>query len=149
MNLQGRPATDVDTAELAALNQQLIRDEGHRNSMSADELENLMREWLGGEYDATIFTINDSTVGYALYKRESEWTYLRQFFVLPELRRTGIGRAAIQWLLKNPWQDAPRIRLDVLVGNAHGIAFWRSIGFQDYCITMEMEVASPDRQNET
>ena len=43
----------------------------------------------------------------------------------------------------------PRIRLEVLVGNANGIAFWRSIGFQDYCVTMEMDVASPDSQDET
>jgi hypothetical protein len=33
-----------------------------------------------------------------------------------------------------------RVRRDVLVGNAGGIAFWRSLGFADYCLTMELEV---------
>ena len=47
---------------------------------------------------------------------------------------------AIAWLLENVWKDAPRIRLDVLVGNSDGIKFWRSLGFADYCVTMEKPV---------
>jgi GNAT superfamily N-acetyltransferase len=63
--------------------------------------------------------------------------YVRQFFVRPERRRQGIGRAAWAWLRANPWREAPRICLDVLIGNGSGIQFWRSLGFEDYCITME------------
>jgi ribosomal protein S18 acetylase RimI-like enzyme len=81
--------------------------------------------------------------------RGAEWTYLRQFFILPELRRRRIGRAAMRWLVQNPWRDESRIRLDVLVGNTDGIAFWRSIGFQDYCFTMEMDTRYQDLQDET
>lgn len=147
MNVEGKIAIDADSPQLAAMNLQLISDEGHRNSMSAAELEERMRKWLGGEYEAAIFAVNRSTVAYALYKRETDWIFLRQFFVVPELRRQGIGRAAMNWLLQNPWRDAPRIRLDVLVGNADGIAFWRSIGFQEYCITMEMD--SPVQLHDT
>jgi predicted acetyltransferase len=121
------------------MNQQLIRDEGHRNAMSIRELEARMSEWLNGAYDATLFSVQSSTVGYALYRREVEWTYLRQFFILPSMRGRGIGRAAVQWLSNHSWRESPRIRIDVLVGNADAIAFWRAIGFRDYCITMEME----------
>jgi ribosomal protein S18 acetylase RimI-like enzyme len=63
--------------------------------------------------------------------------YLRQFYVPLELRRQGIGRAAIEHLRAHYWQDRPRIRLDVLCGNATGIAFWRAVGFEDYCLTLE------------
>ena len=59
-----------------------------------------------------------------------------------ELRRRGIGRSAMNWLRENCWSDAERVRLDVLVGNTSGIAFWRSVGFADYCLTMEREIAS-------
>jgi len=145
MNLEGRTAVDTDIAQLAAMNQQLIHDSGHHNAMSTDELKDRMKKWLVGEYDVTIFTVNASTVGYALYKSECDWTYLRQFFILPELRRKGIGGTAMQWLFQNPWRDTPRIRIDVLIGNTEGIAFWRSIGFQDYCITMEMDALSQDQ----
>ena len=144
MNLEGRIATNADAVQLAALNQQLIRDEGHRNSMSVPELEDRMRNWLVNEYQASIFMVDGATAGYALYKHEQDWTYLRQFFILPELRRRGLGRAAMHWLVQNSWRNARRIRLDVLVGNTDGISFWRSVGFQDYCITMDMNTAPHD-----
>lgn len=132
-----RNATAADVFVLARMNHQLIRDEGHRNRMSVSELEERMRSWLEGEYQAVLFEDEQGAVGYALYKWEAEWVYVRQFFVQPERRRQGIGRAAWAWLQQNRWREAPRIRLDVLIGNAVGIQFWRSLGFEDYCITME------------
>ncbi len=32
-----------------------------------------------------------------------------------------------------------RIRVEILVVNASGIAFWRAVLFQDYCLTLELE----------
>jgi GNAT superfamily N-acetyltransferase len=132
-----RFATAADAPVLARLNHQLIRDEGHRNAMSADELKARMQSWLGGEYQAVLFKDGEGIAGYALFKRDPEWIYLRQFFVEPARRRKGIGTAAFEWLVANAWSEVPRVRLDVLVGNAAGIEFWRSLGFADYCITME------------
>jgi GNAT superfamily N-acetyltransferase len=96
-----------------------------------------MRTWLEGEYQAVLFEVDDVAAGYALYRWEAEWVYVRQFFIQPERRRQGLGRAACAWLRQNPWREARRIRLDVLVGNASSIQFWRSLGFEDYCITLE------------
>src|SRR5262249_7971841 len=138
--MQYRLATADDTLLLATMNHRLIRDEGHRNAMSVGELEGRMRTWLESDYHAILFEDDDGTAGCALFKQEPEWTYLRQFFVEPARRRMGIGTAAIEWLLANAWQNAPRIRIDVLVGNGEGIEFWRSCGFADYCITMERPV---------
>jgi GNAT superfamily N-acetyltransferase len=132
-----RIATSVDAHLLAPMNFQLIRDEGHRNPMSVAELETRMQGWLAGEYEAVLFEDDQGAAGYSLFKREPDWIYLRQFFVQPNRRRHGIGRAAMTWLLENVWKDAPRIRLEVLVGNSQGIEFWRSMGFGDYCMTME------------
>jgi GNAT superfamily N-acetyltransferase len=132
-----RFATVSDARVLASMNHRLIRDEGHRNAMSVAELAERMAGWLAGEYQAVLFEEGQETVGYALFRPDSEWVYLRQFFVQPEKRRMGIGRAAMRWLLENAWYHAPRIRLDVLVGNTSGIAFWRSLGFADYCLTLE------------
>ena len=133
------PASDLDLPVLAELNQQLIRDEGHRNRMSLAELEERMQGWLRGEYAAVLFRNESEPIGYALYRREAEHIYLRQFFVRPEYRRQGVGRAALEWLRANAWPGTARIRLDVLVGNERGIAFWRSVGFRDYCLTMELD----------
>ncbi len=132
-----RFAAVADVNLLAVMDHQLIRDEGHRNTMSVPEIEERMSKWLQGEYQAILFEDDLGAAGYALFKREPEWVYLRQFFVLPERRRTGVGTAAVIWLAANAWKDAPRIRLDILANNPAGAAFWRSLGFLDYCITME------------
>lgn len=134
-----RLATPADCRLLAEFNAQLIRDEGHRNPMSVAELAERMRAWLAGEYRAVIFAAEQGPVGYALFREEPEHIYLRQFFVQHDSRRQGIGRAAIEHLVRNEWPRHKRIRLDVLVGNTAAIAFWHSVGFADYCLTMERE----------
>jgi GNAT superfamily N-acetyltransferase len=122
------------------MNAQLIHDEGHRNSMTVQQLVKRMSGWLAGEYQATVFEAEAKTIGYALYRIEPEYVYLRQLFVQPHLRRRGIARRALEWLRENAWGARPRVRIDVLVGNKTGIEFWRSVGFVDYCITLEREI---------
>jgi len=137
--MQIRPATVEDAETLGALNAQLIRDEGHRNAMTIPQLVERMADWLRVDYEAAIAEERGTIVGYALFRRCAEYVYLRQLFVKAEDRRRGIGRSLFQWLLQNAWQAAPRIRIDVLVGNDAGRRFWESIGFREYCLTMEME----------
>ena len=134
-----RLATAADAGLLAAFNQQLIRDEGHRNSMNLAELTERMSGWLKGEYQAAMFELEGTAVGYALFRSEPEYIYIRQLFVTAEHRRKGIARTAIAWLRKNRWSDTDRLRIDVLVGNSAAREFWKSVGFRDYCITMESE----------
>jgi GNAT superfamily N-acetyltransferase len=136
--MEYRLATVADAPALASMNEQLIRDEGHRNSMTLAELTTRMAGWLAGEYEAVLFEEVGSPVGYALYRRDPEYVYLRQFHVLPACRRQGTGSAAIRWLWQHAWAGG-RVRVEVLVGNVGGIAFWRALGFTDYCLTLELE----------
>lgn len=140
MTLIFQRAGSADTAVLSELNAALIQDEGHRNRMTIPELESRMRSWLEAEYEAVLMTSGSEVIGYALYRYEPDYVYLRQFFVMPSSRRQGIGRAAMEWLRKNVWKDATRLRVEVLIGNAAGIAFWRAVGFADYCLTLERPV---------
>ncbi len=135
--MQFHDATSGDAPLRAALNKRLIEDEGHRNSLSIEQLASRMSLWLVSEYRATVFTLAEKVVGYALFRQEPDHIYIRQFFVVSEHRRKGLGRAAVEWLRCHEWAGTPRVRLDVLVGNGHGIAFWRALGFTDYCLTME------------
>lgn len=138
--MEFRFATIKDAPLLAEMNQRLIGDEGHRNSMSPAELEQRMTDWLATDgYRAVLFESGATAIGYCLYRHESDHVYVRQYYVASETRRQGIATAAWRWLTQNAWEDAIRIRLDVLVGNTAGIAFWRSLGFLDYCVTMELE----------
>lgn len=137
--LSFRRAGSGDAGHLAEMNARLIRDEGHRNPMTGPELVERMRDWLRGSYDAVLFEIDGAVAGYALYRLEPDHAYLRQFFVESACRRQGVGRTALQWLWRHAWPDAPCLRVHVLVANEAGIAFWRSVGFRDYYLTMEAE----------
>jgi len=133
-----RVATVNDAPLLAELNHQLIHDEGHRNPMSVPELADRMRDWIISDYSAILFESDSDVVAYALYREEKESLYLRQFFVRRELRRSGIGRQCIDILFSEIWPQDKRISVDVLTQNTGGISFWRSVGFSDYCLTLEI-----------
>jgi len=133
-----RQATLEDCAVLARLNHELIQDEGHRNRMTVTELENRMRGWLSGEYCATIFEENGEVVGYALFREQPEDIYLRQLFVVRHRRSQGLGRQAVEILRSQVWPRTKRLTVDVLVTNKRAVAFWRAIGYTDYCLTLEI-----------
>jgi GNAT superfamily N-acetyltransferase len=136
-----RPATVDDCPRLAELNQQLIRDEGHRNRMTVAELEQRMRGWLAGEYRAVLYEDGGEVVAYALFREQPEEIYLRQLFVVRHRRGQGIGRRAVELLRTQVWPKTKRLTVDVLVANQRGVAFWRAVGYTDYCLTLEL---SPD-----
>jgi GNAT superfamily N-acetyltransferase len=137
MKLSWHEASDADLGLLAEWNHQLIRDEGHRNPMSVVQLAERMKTWLNGEYRAVVFS-SDEPVAYALFRKEEGSVYLRQFFVRRNRRRAGIGRAAFSILKEQIWPSGVRLTVDVLCQNQGSIAFWRSVGYRDYCLTLEM-----------
>jgi len=137
-----RFANPTDAAVLAPLNAQLICDEGHRNPMTIRQLTDRMSSWLHGEYKAVLFEADSSIVGYALYRFEPEFVYLRQLFVVHDFRRQGVGKEALLWLWANAFPATSRLRIEVLVENQAARSFWNSMGFKEYCITMEAQNAA-------
>jgi predicted acetyltransferase len=133
-----RRATASDCALLAELNHQLIRDEGHRNKTTVPELEQRMKGWLASEYNAVIFEKVGEVVAYALYREQPEEIYLRQLFVARNRRRQGIGKEAVKILRSKIWPPNKRLTVEVLVKNEVAVAFWRAVGYQDYCLTLEI-----------
>jgi GNAT superfamily N-acetyltransferase len=140
MPLSFRLATVADIDELAELNARLIEDEGHRNPLTPAELKHRMREWVESTYSAVLFNRDASTAAYALYCEGDQFgerfIFLRQFFVKPEFRRQGIGRAAIRILYDEIWPPNSRVALDVLCHNSAGRAFWEAMGFREYSMTV-------------
>jgi GNAT superfamily N-acetyltransferase len=141
--LTHRRATAGDLDLLAEMNLRLIRDEGHRNAMSVAELKQRMAQWLSGEYVALIFEEDgfqerSAVVAYALYAEREDEIYLRQLFVARERRRQGIGRWAVAILRSEVWPQTKRLTVEVLVRNAAAVAFWRAVGYADYCLTLEI-----------
>jgi len=131
-------ATADDCPLLAELNHQLIQDEGHRSRMRVAELERRMRDWLAGDYRAVLFEERSEVVAYALFRELPDEVYLRQLFVVRHRRREGIGGRAVDTLRTEVWPKDKRLTVEVLVANERGVAFWRSVGYADYALTLEI-----------
>jgi ribosomal protein S18 acetylase RimI-like enzyme len=136
--MKWRLATKRDCKILAEMNHQLIADEGHRNPMSVTELEGRMRNWLEEDYEVILFEDRGEAAAYALYRIQTGEVYLRHFFVVRHRRRQGLGRLAMGMLLNDIWPKAQRLTVSVLTHNEAAVKFWRSLGYRDYCLTMEM-----------
>jgi predicted acetyltransferase len=106
--------------------------------MTVPELEQRMREWLSTEYQAVIFEQNNEVVAYALFREQPNEIYLRQLFVVRHRRSQGIGCRAVEILRSQIWPKSKRLTVDALVSNSRGVAFWRKIGYTDYCVTLEI-----------
>ena len=131
-----RPADTNDLDMLADFNSQLIKDEQHSNPMNVIELKQRMSNWLEREYSAMVVEISNRAAGYVLWRQEDDHLYIRQFFIVPELRRHGIGKDVI-FALKNSHWKGKKLRLEVLINNVGARRFWGSTGFSEYCLTLE------------
>ncbi|MBI2949171.1 MAG: GNAT family N-acetyltransferase [Verrucomicrobia bacterium] len=137
-----RLATLEDLDLLAALNEQLIQDEGHPNDLTQPQLVERIRNWLQGDHRAVLFEEGGEVLAYALYcvgerSPEDRFIFLRHFFVQRARRRQGIGREAVRLLLTAVFPPKARVLLDVLAHNQGAKDFWRKLGFTEHCVTFE------------
>ena len=123
-----------DVPRLAQMNKRLIEDEGSSNPMTVPELEMRMAGFLEEGYGAFFFEEDSTVVGYALVRYTSQPLYLRQFYIERDCRRRHLGEQAFQMLLGHLRTDT--IDIDVLPRNRAGRAFWKSLGFEETCISM-------------
>jgi GNAT superfamily N-acetyltransferase len=137
-----RVATLDDCSLLAGMNHLLLEDEKHRNRfMTLPQLEERMRSFLSGDYRGVIFEDGGEVVAYALYREQAEEIYLRQLFVARHRRRQGHGRRAVETLRSEIWPGNKRLTVDVLLHNTVAVAFWRSVGYKDYLLGLEIPAA--------
>lgn len=140
--MKHRMATLEDVPLLGQMNRQLVEDERHRNQFKSDAwLEERMRQFLSGGYEAVLFEQDGCVVAYALYTQHrdhADTVHLRQIFVDRACRRQGVGREAMRILREEVWPPDKRITVGVLVGNRAAQAFYETAGFKPYSIELEL-----------
>lgn len=130
-------ATVADCQALAEMNKQLIVDEGHSNSMNIQELKERMIKFIENEYKCYLIKPEQTLVGYCLFRDDIDYIYIRQLFVINEYRKQGYGRNCLEELKEIEWKNR-KIRTEVMSHNSNGINFWKKVGFNDYCVVMEI-----------
>ena len=111
--------------------------------MNNNQLRERMQGWISTqEYSAVLFDLPSASqkeIGYALFQERTEDIYLRQFLITQDFQRSGLGTIAFQILKKEYWPQAKRVTVETLSNNPRALGFWRSLGFQDYSVQLELE----------
>lgn len=133
------PAGEADIDLLAEMNAGLSRDEGASiaNQPHAFFVER-MTGFLAGEYAAMVLRDGDVPVGYVLYRRHEGYLHVRQYYIVEDYRRQGLGRACFERLRREVFPPDMPIGLEVLTTNPRGNAFWRAVGFAPLYTAMRM-----------
>ena len=133
-----RRARQQDVPRLAVWNAQLIRDERNDQAAPDHEIEPRLREWLAKDYVACVFEADSTAFGYAIFRDLPDCVHLRHFFVEAAFRRRGLGRRAFE-LLREMFPRGKRVLVEVLVGNMAAAAFWKSVGFGERYLGLQLD----------
>lgn len=138
--MEWRVCSTNDLGKLAQLNRYL-REDGGFEPMELRVFEDRLRRWMEAGYTAVIFEKNDESVAYALFRPTDldmeglePGIFIRQFFVMRNKRREGIGRQAFETLRDQLWPKGCGILLETEYENHRAQAFWKSLGFSEYAI---------------
>ncbi|GGX38689.1 GNAT family N-acetyltransferase [Saccharospirillum salsuginis] len=145
-----QPIAPEELELVAEMNRQLQSDEGSR-VMALDDAIRRLSKWLANEYSCHVYRVNGQIAGYVLYRStdpdtedHSDAVYIRHFYIVPEFRGHGLGKAAFALLTEEVLPSETCITLEALVANPSGRAFWKALGFQEYSIRYERK---PDSKN--
>lgn len=144
-NLTIRKINETDYAVIADMNRRLIEDEGSRNPMDRQALEERLVDWLKRNWQCVIFLNDNEPVGYAVFRIEKDEFFptsvrvsLRQFFIERGSRTQGIGTACFIKLCVEFLPEGAAIRVQALESNPGSHAFWTRLGFQPYMTTYNL-----------
>jgi 8-oxo-dGTP pyrophosphatase MutT (NUDIX family) len=135
-------AQDEDVPMLEKLNADLLQAQNVESGMTLDALEVRMREFLAAEYQAVLFVFREKVVGYALFKLEPKFAFVRHIYVDTSVAKKVRVDTAFQLLRKGEFEDYASVRLDVPEGNKESLKIWESIGFRPRSVRLELETAT-------
>ena len=108
--------------------------------------------WMGQEDRCALLAENQGkAIGFILLEAletkpllflvKKRFVYINEIFVEEEWRHNGVGRALMEaaqkWALR---REIPLLRLSVLADNKDAVAFYASLGFSPFMMSMEARV---------
>lgn len=138
----GHEQVDVSAAQrLARLNSALLEQQGIPADPPLEELEHRMRDLMEEGYQAVVFTWDQRTVGYCLYRLYPKYAYIRHFYIDRTVHKKLKAADAFSLLRARELADYASIRLDVPESAKESLALWESLGFRPRSIRLELQTA--------
>jgi ribosomal protein S18 acetylase RimI-like enzyme len=125
-----------DHSQLAEMNLALIHAENYDNKLPIEKLIPRMKDFLETDYEAFWVFYKNEKCGYILINKSRDPLYIRQFYILPNYQRKGIGEKTI-YLIKNHY-NTKVFDVEVMAWNQVGINFWEKMGFKLRCYSMRL-----------
>lgn len=129
---------------LGRMNRQSLDDQGHRNAMTAEQLEERFALFAEQCWSIDLFVLEDEVIGYALHRYEADplepsgqRIHLRGYYIVKDRRLTDAPRLAFQALVKERYRPGERIYLEAIENNPGGKLFWARNGFTPFSTIME------------
>ena len=133
MNL--KIANIKDLKVLTHMNNLLRLEETMDNSLTEDEVKRRMETFITGEeYSVFLLFDNDTLVGYAVTRNNSNPLYIRQLYIKEGSRNKGLGKKALNKFLD--YFNISEIDIEVMSWNEKAIDFYKKFGFKDRYIGM-------------
>lgn len=146
MRIQLRAAIPADCDLLAAMNRELLVDEGSPDALPQSQLVERMRRWLREDWRAVLILVNKVAIGYILFQerahKQPTEIYIRHFYIRSMFRGKGIGQAAFTLIQSEHFPAGATLALDVLASNPGARRFWERLGFQSDADNLRLEKRS-------
>lgn len=92
----------------------------------------IFTDCLRAGYTAMVLEDDDGIVGYAIFTASAHEAHLLNVCVVPERQGEGCGRRLVKRVLDLArWQRCERVFLEVRPTNAHAIALYHDLGFNE------------------
>ena len=137
LNITIAKATNQDIDLLFSINQQLIIDEDYDRPLTDEKLNERWKQFFTEIYIDFFIKVENEIVGYSVIHNHQTPKYIRHFYVQKEYRRKGIGKKAFYLILNE--LDVKEIDVDVMYWNQSGLSFWKSLGFHERYIGLDLK----------
>ncbi len=138
-------AGQESTRTLAALYAALLEEQGLPTGIGAAELEHRMVGYLAGGYQAVLFTWDETTVGYCLYRLYPKYAHVRHFYVDRTAARKLRVADAFGLFRDRELSGYASVRMDIPEPARESIGVWEAIGFRPRSRRLELQTATKRR----
>lgn len=145
MNVRLHSFQESDLADLAAMNRRLQESEGRPSPPEPQLIAAQLSARLVSDLEAAMIESDGERLGYILFRHEADALWVEEFWVGIGRNAGDIGRAAFHEFLDREGFNHAHVRVRMPAASRRSRAFWKSLGFTEHSVTMDLPTAEKDQ----